>query len=238
MSSHGMSDAPIESEDLLGMDQSPTKRQRTSSPTALRLEHFTCKYDPTWDYEKIAEDMYDGPRYLVMLEKISTNAHVHFQGETTYAERTFANKRQKLSATHFIRKLKPSSRPVKGKKEPATELGFQYVCKELNEPLAYKGFTLDELEEMHDNSNMHVKEKKEKMKDYVKEMSLCPTEFMGDDSEHACLFYKVLLDVDRQLKIMDKEPSRYTKRDVANGLRAHKHCNDSMTLWLYKHNMF
>lgn len=228
----------LESADLLGMDQSPTKKARISCDSEVRLEHFTCKYDPAWDYQAIAEKMFNGPRYLVMLEKVSTNAHVHFQGETDYAERTFANMRQDLSATHFIRKLKPSARPVKGVNRPVTEQGFQYICKENNPPLAVKGFTQLQLDEMWELSNAHVKDKKMRMKDYVKDMELKPQDFNGDDEAHSRLFYKTLMEVDQQLKAMDKEPSRYTKRDVANGLRAHPHCTESMILWLYKHNMF
>lgn len=238
MLSIGMIDAPIEPEDLLGNDQSPTKKQRTSSPTALRLEHFTCKYDPAWDYEKIAEDMFNGPRYLVMLEKISTNAHVHFQGETSYAERTFANKRQELSATHFIRKLKPSARPVKGVNRPVTEQGFQYICKELNQPLAVKGFTEEQLEDMWTASQEYVTDKKTKISEFVKELDIPEYMFHGDDEAQSRLFYNCLMNVDSYLSEVDREPSRYTKHDVACGLRAHHHCTNSTLLWLYQHNMF
>lgn len=231
-------DAPEQPEDLLGMDQSPTKKARTESSPEVRLEHFTCKYDPAWDYKKIAEDMFNGPRYLVMLEKISTNAHVHFQGETDYAERTFANMRQELSATHFIRKLKPSARPVKGVNRPVTETGFQYICKELNEPLAVKGFTQLQLEDMWEKSEAHVQDKKEKIRDYVRDMEIPEAQFHGGPEEHAHLFYNVLMDVDMKLREMDREPTRYTKRDIAHGLRKHKHCSNCMLLWLYTQNMF
>lgn len=231
-------DGTEQPEDLLGMDQSPTKKARAESPSTVRLEHFTCKYDPAWDYKAIAENMFNGPRYLVMLEKISTNAHVHFQGETDYAERTFANMRQELSATHFIRKLKPSARPVKGVNRPVTEQGFQYICKELNEPLACKGFTQLQLEEMWQDSEAHVQDKKEKIRDYVRDMEIPEAQFHGGPEEHAHLFYNVLMDVDMKLREMDRDPTRYTKRDIANGLRKHKHCSNCMLLWLYTQNMF
>lgn len=233
-------DAAEQPEDLLGMDQSPTKKARIESPPAVRLEHFTCKYDPAWDYKKIAEDMFNGPRYLVMLEKLATNAHVHFQGETDYAERTFANMRQELSKTHFIRALKPTARPVKGVTRPVTEQGFQYICKELNQPLAVKGFTNTQLEDLWVTSEAYVQDKKMKVKEYVADNpELTAHDFMGDDESHSRLFYKVLLEVDQHLIGKDqKDPTRYTKRDVATGLRRHPHCTESFLLWLYKHNMF
>ena len=87
-------------------------------------------------------------------------------------------------------------------------------------------------------SEIHVNDMKFKMRDYIKEWELKPSDFAGDDHDHSRLFYKMLMEADKQLKAMDKEPSRYTKRDVANGLRAHAHCTESMTLWLYKNNMF
>lgn len=235
-------DAAEQPEDLLGMDQSPTKKARAESPSTVRLEHFTCKYDPAWDYKKIAEDMYNGPRYLVMLEKLSTNAHVHFQGETDYAERTFANMRQELAKDHFIKKLKPTSKPVKGKKDPATEKGFQYIMKESaptpERILAVKGFTQLQLEDLWEKSEEHVQEQKTKIRDYVKDMEIPEAQFHGGPEEHAHLFYNVLMDVDMKLREMDREPTRYTKRDIAHGLRKHKHCSNCMLLWLYTQNLF
>ena len=219
--------------DLLEGDAPAAKKART-----VRLEHFTCKYDPAWNYEEIAEEMFDGGRYLVMLEKLSTNAHVHFQGETTLAERTFQNKRQELSAQHFIRKLKPSARPVKGVSRAVTEEGFQYICKEKTEPLAVKGFTEEELEVLRAGSERHVQDMKFRLRDYIKDYEIKAQEFYGDDHDHSRLFYRMLLEADKQLQCMGKDPSRYTKRDVANGLREHPHCTESMILWLYKNNMF
>ena len=230
-------------EDLLGMDQSPTKKARASSSPELcepqvHFEHFVCKYDPAWDYVQIAESLFDGPRCLVVLEKLSSNAHVHFQGETYYAKRTFANKRAALAPLHFMRKISKTSRPVQ-RASKCDELGFQYIVKEGEPKILYvKGFTEEDINLMRYQSEEHVRKLKTTVKDWVNCMELRAGDFHGDEEEHKRLFNRVYLECLRNIHSMGKDPSRYTRSDIAKALAKHDHCSDSMKTWMMWKNLF
>lgn len=234
---HG-SDVISESTDLLGMDQSPAKKARVSSNPELRLEHFVCKFDPAWDYKEIAEDLFNGPKCLVMLEKLSTNAHVHFQGETSLAERTFQNKRGELSKQHFIKKLNPGSRPVRAHHGKTDEIGFQYICKEdpvKNPPLYMKGFTMEDIHEMH-----------RKSEEYREKMQMSVYEYVRDDPEikrqdymnPKKLFNDTFLQIYKNLREEDKKVTRHTQKDIARGLCDHVNADDGFILWCMENNKF
>ena len=46
------------------------------------LIHFKCNYDPAWDYPSICQSFFGNNQCLCQAEKMMTNAHVHFQGDT------------------------------------------------------------------------------------------------------------------------------------------------------------
>lgn len=143
------------------------------------LVHFKCNYDPTWDYKLIASRFFSGRKCIVQAEKLSTNAHVHFQGYTDMSDRRYEEEITKLSTSHFEFKVyqervaawkegdeKPKRpRPVKRVKRTVDEKGFQYLCKEGTEPLYYCGFSPEELRQMKTASDEHVDEMKSGLKE-------------------------------------------------------------------------
>lgn len=232
-----MDEELLEPTDLLSMDQSPAKKARTGSDPEFRLEHFTIKHDPTWDYKEIAESLFDGPKYMVQREKWTTNAHVHVQGLTSLSVRTFENKRGELAKNHFSRKECPRSKPVQHVRRECNETGFQYMMKEGHAPLFQKGFTEEELEALKVQSVEHVEKMKTSMQEYVKELEI-PAHKFYNESGYKDLFYATVMEVDKQLDAMDKKPTRYTTKDVAQGLRKHPHVTPEFVQWMYETQKF
>lgn len=136
-------------------------------PTVPHLEHFKCKYDQTWDYPAIANSLFDGEQVLVQEEKVSTNHHVHFQGYTSLAPRTFGERMTELAATHYLKQKCPGSRPVKRARNGINIVGFQYLMKEGQRPLYQRGFTDEMLKELAAASQEHVKKLKSSAADIL-----------------------------------------------------------------------
>jgi len=152
-------------------------------PIEPYLQSFKMDFDPTgFDYQGVAESLFLPGKILVVAEKLTTNAHVHFHGYTRDAERTFKNKRQKICDLHYKRNpsnkaYNPKSRPVSAANRPATETGFQYLCKDLpvtRAPLFCTGFTPEELATLHEQSQEHVKKIKESLQDFFIAMPIPP----------------------------------------------------------------
>jgi len=181
----------------------------------FRLEHWVASYDQEWDYKAIAEDLYDGPRVLVMEEKINGNHHVHFQGETSLAESTFSDKIGILAKTHHERKRRPNSRPVRRHKRGADEVGFQYMCKEGNPPLYVKGFTEEELEELTNKAKEVHEEHKEGVYNHLL------TAKVPSDMEPKRVALGFFIEARKWLKERDRKISRHTKMDVLNAMMDH-----------------
>jgi len=127
-----------------------------------RFAHFKILYDQTWDYKKICADTFMADQqYLCVLEHVNKpNTHVHFQGMTLLAEPTLKNRITRLVSHHHLRKLNPKCRPSSMSCRPVDVVGFQYMCKEVKPEyvLAMNKFTLEELAELKEKSEMHVKE--------------------------------------------------------------------------------
>lgn len=146
--------------DLLAEMEPNAKRAKPDEGISYRLEHFKVTHDQTWDYKEIADKMFDGPKVLVQYEKWSSKPHVHYQGYTSYAPRTFENMKNELAAKHYTREKTKGSRPVKSVRKEVTEKGFQYLMKEGHAPEYSRGFTPDELDELAKQSVEYVKELK------------------------------------------------------------------------------
>ena len=120
------------------------------------LVHFKCRYDQIWDYNAIAADLFGSSRYLVVAEKLSQNAHVHWQGETYMSPTDWKRAKSSLSAKHFQRLLDPHARPLKESDKPVDDNGFQYMLKEPKHViLAQNGFTSEEIDHLVFKSNEH-----------------------------------------------------------------------------------
>lgn len=132
----------------------------------MNFFHTKISYDQSFDYNSIGEQLYDG-RFLIMIEQLGTNPHVHFQGETKSSFVSYRNKFALLTAEHYARKQDPNCRPVKHSNKEITDKGFQYMCKEKNyaqHVLARRGFTDEDLDKLHEASEEHVDELKNGLK--------------------------------------------------------------------------
>lgn len=185
-------------------------------PTLPHLEHFKCKYDQTWDYPAIANSLFDGEQVLVQEEKVSTNHHVHFQGYTSLAPRTFGERMTELAATHYLKQKQPGSRPVKRARKGIDIVGFQYLMKEGQKPLYQRGFTDEMLKELAESSKEHVKDLKFNIRDFVKTLDV---KIPGKTPPE--VYQSVIIQVGQKLYEEGKDITRYTRQDVKNGLLHH-----------------
>lgn len=135
------------------------------------LKHFKILYDQTWDYKQICKDFFmeDHP-YLCVIEHLNKpNTHVHFQGMSLSADATLKNQLTRLVSHHHLRKLNPKCRPSSMSCRPPNVTGFQYMCKEVKPEyvLASNQFTIEQLMELKEKSEIHCKELKTHVKDIV-----------------------------------------------------------------------
>lgn len=140
--------------------------------------HFKCNYDPTWDYESICKDFFRENKCMAMAEKMMTNSHVHFQGETDMTPVEFEKALTKLAATHYSKKTNPSGRPLKRAKREVDDVGYQYLSKEGKAPIYCQGFSAEDLEVLKGASDAHVDELKNGMPDHLNGLS-----FSGDPAQ-------------------------------------------------------
>lgn len=188
-------------------------------PTAPHLEHFKCKYDQTWDYPAIANRLFDGEKVIVQEEKVSTNHHVHFQGYTSLAPRTFGERMTELAATHYLKQKQPGSRPVKRARKGIDTTGFQYLMKEGQQPLYQRGFTQEELDELAATSKQHVHEMKFNLREFIAELDLTPVIREEPKKIYAWVLKQCAPKVFAE---GSKGRSRYTRTDIQNGLGFHR----------------
>lgn len=197
----------------------------------MRLEHFKCTYDHTWDHEKIALSLFDGEKILVVAEKLDKNPHTHFQGYTNLGKDAFDKKLTALSSTHWKRKHNPKCRPVLRHKRHCDEKGFQYMCKELDDhtpPLFVRGFTDAEMLEMRQASASRVEEIKEGLGDYLKSHP-----FKGHTPEEIHL--NLARHTADYLKTNDIKGGRHTKHNILNAMLTHPDATPDTDLWATLH---
>lgn len=188
-------------------------------PTLPHLEHFKCKYDQTWDYPAIANSLFDGDKVLVQEEKVSTNHHVHFQGYTSMAPRTFGDRMTQLAATHYVKEKQPGSRPVKRVKRAVTDTGFQYLMKEGHKPLYQRGFTDEELEKLAAASQEHVKKLKSSAADILASEEPHITKIFSYVDDSKKMFCAARFAVGEAYRKEGRSiSSRYFKDEVLNAL--------------------
>jgi len=221
-------------EDLLP----PSPKRARKSPVSPRLSvpklyTLKVKYDSRWtkeDYVKITDDLFpDSEKLLVVLEKRVENPHVHFHGYSPYEETYFKKKTNKLKAMHYQNDrthtgYAPGSRPVQGAGLVATELGFQYLCKEPPNavaPLYQRGFTPEELMELHAKTQDLVKEPKFNTGDFITSLEL-------PKGDPPAVYQQILMLVAEKLAQEHKDKTRYTRLDIQNGLLHHPQATPKM----------
>lgn len=219
-------------------DTSSSGRFTTTDTQTLYTLKVT--YDSRWaaeDYLKICDALFaDSPKVLVVAEKMRTNAHVHFHGYSYLASATFKKKAPAIiKPMHYMCTPghpghNPRSRPVQGMGCVATEVGFQYLCKEppnAQAPLYQRGFTPEELMELHAKSQEHVKTLKFNVRD---EIAAIPDQYFKGNPD--ALFKKVMLTMGKKLREEGKDRTRYTRQDVINGLLHHRAASDDLIQYL------
>jgi len=191
---------------------------------APQLRHFKATYDQLWDYPAICKNFFlsDMP-YLAVREHPTTNAHVHFQGYSRIGDDSLKKKITRLAKTHHLKKENKHQRPVCMAKREVTDVGFQYMCKDLTRPpLAVNMFTPDDLAEMKAKSTMRIKDIKYKLQDYIAEIA--PEEALkymkkGDQAEDLLnAVARLLMDHEKAGKLVLPPISRHTRDSIKNGL--------------------
>jgi len=213
-----------------------------------KITHIKIKWCPRINWTALAKKIYEPEpaKCLVMAEGLSTSTgHVHLQGFSRRSDRalekilsdvksqhslTEEHKRKTRTSKEYAAKHKRvniSSR----KKVDATELGFQYVCKEVNVPIYSQNFTQEELLYLHEHSNLYVKAKKESAADivnkYVDQHGL-------PDPEHSQFLPRMVKLYENcrtavlkaRVESATRVTSRYFKDDILNALCSHKRTKD------------
>lgn len=228
-------------EDLL--PQTPPKRARISpispassstsgrftSQSTLSLYNIKIRLDPSWtqeDYIKICRHLFDEEsKILVVAEKLTgpnTNPHVHIQGYSYYTKDTITEKCRKIvKPMHFQMKpgpgYNPKARPISTAN--ADELGFQYCVKEAPNavaPIYQRGFTPEQLMELHEKSQEHVKNMKFNIQDLLWEALEKEPGILAQDPERVLIWAK--FKVIEKMREENKKMSGYTKKDILNAL--------------------
>lgn len=138
------------------------------------LRHFKVPYDPNFDWEAAAVKVFHASqKYLVMAEKLETNGHVHFQGYFQFGDSLFEKNQAEAFKTHYYKtdaRISKNKHLIRNVKREVTETGFQYMVKEAEwerHILASNGWTLEDLQALHDQSEHHVRDLKRKLRDHL-----------------------------------------------------------------------
>jgi len=216
----------------------------SASTAGVAFEHFKASHDPAWDYEKICKDMFrEDEKYLCVLEKVSTNPHVHFQGTPRDPPKVQDRKRKALAETHYKRALQPLCHPIKKAKRAVDEIGFQYINKAIVAPqyiLARNGFTDQELADLQAKSKDHVNQLKYSVTEWV--LDLPVEKIVGFWQRHEDV-NKLLRDVceemfeasDRGELEIPKYNRKYSRDSVINGLTQNKSLPKRLRAALFSH---
>lgn len=203
---------------------------------SVRLIHFKCNYDPKFNYEKIATSFFGDEQCLIVAEKLSTNAHVHFQGYTNKTDRQIEDSITALARGHFEVKhyneelkrwndnekkgKKPvRPRPVKMVRKEVDEKGFQYLCKEDRPPLFFRGFTPEQLSDLKKASDEHVEHLKSGLKDHLHSIKY--------DSQPERAFKRMRLDALEYYEKEEKRPRPAFQKDVLWTMWSHPQRDDA-----------
>ncbi|MEO5351332.1 MAG: hypothetical protein H7836_17070 [Magnetococcus sp. YQC-3] len=196
----------------------------------MRLEHFTCTYDPAWDYADIATSMFDGERVLVTLEKLDKNCHVHFQGHTSLAEATFTDHITELAAKHWKKAVDTKCRPIRRARKNIDEQGFQYIMKEEKPTVLFsRGFTDEQLRELHEKALEH----KDKFQNGLFE-TLIKME-VKESMDGRTIYHMMFVAAKKWLKENDRKLSRHTKWDILNAMAFHPQATVAMERYVCDH---
>lgn len=134
----------------------------------MTIRHFITGYDSGINWEEWGVRLYGDGKLIVAAEKLRSNAHVHFHGDSMLTQKEWDKEFTLFKANHPIKKAPGGAklRPTKESKKPVDDKGFQYVAKEKHQ-LYMQGVTPEELSSLHEASKEHVEKMKYGMQEHV-----------------------------------------------------------------------
>lgn len=149
--------------------------------------------DEGWEHEY---------KVLIVREKLASNPHVHIQGESYLDADEFYKRFERICKVHYQFQI-PGKRPVKHCRKEVNPRIYQYVCKEkpvMGDTILYvRGFTMEELNDLHEKSEAYLKELKTNLKRHLQEE-------VSSDDDVEVLHKKYKLSAWRFYREQDKMP--------------------------------
>jgi len=145
----------------------PKDKTKHSEPTTLI--HFKLEVCRTVDPQALAFQIFGTRKHLVVMHQgKKENPHWHFQGMTSLSPGSLKTVFSTVTSGHSKLISNPKARPLKQAKKKVDELGYQYMLKESPPNVVTSiGFTPEEIDELHEASQAHVKELQNKVFDYL-----------------------------------------------------------------------
>jgi len=198
----------------------------------MALRTIKIHAHPLINYKEWAQELYGKNKCIVSAiedGKQGNKPHVHFIGYTDLNGYQWDAVKSKLNDEHPKRdevKADGTARwgdriqPVReGDVQKVSELGFQYVMKTSNKPEYSQGFTEEELNELKDKSDDHVKKLKGGMKEHCHARSYTGTALeVADAIYNDCDGYSV----ENNIK---PRPGCF-QNDIVWIMRTHPNCDD------------
>jgi len=203
----------------------------------MALRTIKVHAHPDIDYKEWAQELYGKNKCIVSAiedGKQGNKPHVHFIGYTDLQPEYWKLTKDKLNQEHpkrdeemwchedqkMIPRWGERIQPVReGDVAKVTELGFQYVMKTSKKPEYCQGFTVEELNELKEKSDDHVKKLKSGMKEHCHARSYTGTALeVADAIYNDCDGYSVENNV--------KPRPGCFQNDIVWIMRTHPACDD------------
>jgi len=137
------------------------------------FRHTKLTFCSTVKVADLCKMLFGQNKCLAVLEKATTNPHIHIQGLTDMSESYYNEKFRLATQEHWMRHNGEKHNPVKHSKKDINEKGFQYMCKEGPPAVLFQqGFLPGEIEELHKLSDQHVDQLKHGLKRKLHEVDI------------------------------------------------------------------
>jgi len=188
----------------------------------MTIRHFVTGYDSGIKWEEWAIKLYGDGKLIVAAEKLQSNAHVHFHGDSELNDKEWTKQFNAFKKAHPIKQIPGAEklRPTKASKKDCDETGFQYVAKEKHQ-LYKQGVTDEELEELREASSTLVEKLKHGMKNHIHERHY--------EGTPADIFLKIAHDCIRYNRDNGISLRPQYRTDVYNAMLSHPDATDA---WL------
>lgn len=147
------------------------------------FRHTKVTFCSTLNVTDICKKLFGQNKCLAVMEKATTNPHIHIQGLTDMSESYYNEQFRLMTQSHWMRHNGEKHNPVKHSHKDINEKGFQYMCKEGPPCVIYQQlFQPGEIEELHTLSEQHVDQIKHGLKRKLHEIDI---EGMDPSAVHA-----------------------------------------------------